>query len=99
MTQALIDVIAERERQREMFNEEHEQDHREGDLATAGACYAAHAAANDGNSKVRDCLQFAKRAWPWDISWWKPRNTRRSLVKAAALIISEIELFDLRNKS
>lgn len=34
------------------------------------------------------------RSWPWDASWWKPRGARRDLVRAAALIIAEIERLD-----
>jgi len=37
------------------------------------------------------------RGWPWAKSWWKPASLRRSLVKAAALLIAEIERIDRRN--
>ena len=32
--------------------------------------------------------------WPWAASWWKPKNRRRDLVRAAALIVAEIERID-----
>lgn len=32
--------------------------------------------------------------WCWDRSWWKPTTPRRDLVKAAALILAEIERID-----
>ena len=32
--------------------------------------------------------------WPWTSEWWKPSTRRRMLVKAAALILSEIERLD-----
>jgi hypothetical protein len=32
--------------------------------------------------------------WPWDRKWWKPTDRRRDLVKAAALILAEIERLD-----
>ncbi len=32
--------------------------------------------------------------WPWDGKWWKPTTPRRDLVKAAALIVAEIERLD-----
>lgn len=32
--------------------------------------------------------------WPWDKKWWKPKDARRNLVKAAALIVAEIERID-----
>jgi hypothetical protein len=34
------------------------------------------------------------RWFPWDRSWWRPGSRRRNLVKAAALLIAEIELLD-----
>lgn len=35
-------------------------------------------------------------AWPttWAEDWWKPKNPRRDLVRAAALLIAEIERLD-----
>ena len=32
--------------------------------------------------------------WPFAAQWWKPVSRRRSLVKAAALILAEIERLD-----
>lgn len=32
--------------------------------------------------------------WPWEGAWWKPTTARRDLVKAAALIVAEIERLD-----
>lgn len=32
--------------------------------------------------------------WPWDREWWKPKDRRRNLVRAAALLIAEIERLD-----
>lgn len=34
------------------------------------------------------------KEWPWADEWWKPKNPRRDLIKAAALIIAEIERID-----
>lgn len=34
------------------------------------------------------------KIWPWRGSWWKPKNRRRDLVRAAALIVAEIERLD-----
>lgn len=36
--------------------------------------------------------------WPrsWSRAWWKPKNPRRDLVRAAALLIAEIERLDRR---
>lgn len=32
--------------------------------------------------------------WPWEAQWWKCAHPRRTLVKAAALLIAEIERLD-----
>jgi hypothetical protein len=32
--------------------------------------------------------------WPWGGDWWKPKDRRRDLVRAAALIVAEIERLD-----
>jgi hypothetical protein len=32
--------------------------------------------------------------WPWLSKWWKPKDRRRDLVRAAALVIAEIERLD-----
>ena len=33
----------------------------------------------------------------WDSEWWKPKDRRRDLIRAGALIVAEIERLD-RNK-
>jgi hypothetical protein len=32
--------------------------------------------------------------WPWSVQWWKPKDRRRDLVRAGALIVAEIERLD-----
>jgi hypothetical protein len=34
------------------------------------------------------------RYWPWEDKWWKPKDRRRDLVRAGALIVAEIERLD-----
>lgn len=87
MSKATEDVLAERQRQImvEGWTLEHDDEHGSGELAEAGACYAIFA----------DQQGFSTPAhWPWDASWWKQAGRRRDLVKAAALIIAEIERLD-----
>lgn len=90
-TQAVKDVIAERHRQQavEGWTPEHDDAHDIGDLAVAGACYAAKAA---GRGMHR--ADSVPTLWPWAREWWKPKDPRRNLVKAAALILAEIERID-----
>ncbi|KVX33434.1 hypothetical protein WT32_02500 [Burkholderia anthina] len=84
-TQAVRDVIAERRRQvdQEGWTPQHDDEHANGELATAAGAYALF---NDSAP--------APFFWPWDASWWKPTGRRRNLVKAGALILAEIERLD-----
>ena len=94
MSNAIDDVIRERRHQieREGFNTEHDDEHFNGELCKAAAGYADHAAdviANGGEANFDVPCD-----WPWDDRWWKPKDPRRDLVRAAALIIAEIERLD-----
>lgn len=88
-TDAVRDVLAERLRHVtvEGWTPEHDDKHTNGSLAVAGACYA-----------LVDARDTIGGAWPWDFRWWKPTTKRRNLIKAAALIISEIERVDRASK-
>lgn len=89
-SRAIVDVIGERQRQvgEEGWTAEHDDAHQRGILAQAAACYAVHAsdfaAAGYGSAPY----------WPFDEEWFKPKDIRRDLVRAAALILAEIERFD-----
>lgn len=77
------EVLRERKRQitAEGFGRLHDNRHVHHELAGAAACYAL-------GSKLN---------WPatWDDRWWKPSpDRRRNLVKAAALLVAEIERID-----
>jgi hypothetical protein len=93
MSYAARDVLAERQRQIEIegWTLEHDDTHSNGEMARAGAAYAYHA----GLSGERRAARFPQ-GWPvgWALSWWKPTDRRRDLVKAGALIIAEIERLD-----
>lgn len=94
MTDALALIAAERERQKsvEGWTIEHDDEHTDGSLASAAACYALPPA--DRKQRVLGQL-LVDALWPdsWDFHWWKPkpRNRVRELVKAGALIVAEIE--------
>lgn len=60
-----------------------------GELALAAGCYALSASGAHGGMP---CL--VRFIWPWAMSWWKPKGARRDLVRAAALIVAEIERLD-----
>jgi hypothetical protein len=100
LADAARDVLAERQRQvtAEGWTPEHDDAHDSGQLAGAASCYAAHV---NGRQWVffAGCADDYKSEptpdyWPWDESWWKPTTPRRDLIKAAALILAEIERLD-----
>jgi hypothetical protein len=88
-SEALIDVMNERNRQHneEGWTPEHDDAHTFGELAHAAACYAMPIFVRPEEMPI---------GWPtdWDEDWWKPTDRRRDLVKAAALILAEIERLD-----
>ena len=93
---AIHDVEAERHRQvfEEGFIEQHDDLHDKGEMARAAAAYAIHSARfRDANEKEYR-IKAAHPEWPWSRQWWKPKDRRRDLIRAAALIIAEIERLD-----
>jgi len=96
LTGPLGDVLLERERQinKEGWSIQHDDTHIRGEMASAAACYAVPS---------RHRLEAFKAFWPssWSELWWKPAGPhsdlsarRRDLVKAAALIVAEMERID-----
>jgi len=81
-SKAVTDVLAERVRQveKEGFTPAHDDQYQEYELAFAAGCYAMGVRLHG--------------AWPWSSSWWKPSSRRRNLIKAAALLLAEIERVD-----
>lgn len=95
LSQAARDVVAERQRQKDVegWSSEHDDKHHTGDLAIAAACYAQASTYDDvTRSDLSDIPP--PRLWPWDEAWWKPKSRRQDLVRAGALIIAEIERVD-----
>ncbi|GAB3467445.1 hypothetical protein [Azotobacter salinestris] len=92
LTAAARDVLAERRRQIEVegFSLEHDSQYDLGEFPAAAACYALFA--------QRQVLGLRKcepdHAWPWNLGCWKPGDARSALVKAAALLLAEIERMD-----
>ncbi len=83
---------------------EHDDDHSKGELAMAAIAYAASAcaavqAAAEQGMRLGDLDYAAMGAgvpefWPWFSDQWKPKSIRRDLVRAAALLIAEIDRLD-----
>jgi hypothetical protein len=89
-TTGMIDVLSERARQRaprpsgEGWDDEHDAQHRHNQLIKAACAYALAEGAE----------ALAPLVWPWNMSWWKPKTKRRNLVRAAALLIAEVDRLD-----
>lgn len=104
MTKAIDDVIAERQRQMAIegwTTERDDREHRNGELSLAGAAYALAGQSKVAAKMARDyktdevvAPHSAQCVWPWHKDWWKPTDQRRNLVKAAALLIADIERLD-----
>lgn len=84
-------IAAERKRQveKEGWSAGHDDEHDDGEIARAAACYALppEVRAWKKLNHITDTL------WPWFAEWWKPcpDDRVRELVKAGALIAAEID--------
>jgi hypothetical protein len=103
------DVLEERKRQisQEGWTPEHDNTHKHGELAMAAALYASPRVGLCIPVVNNDGVSFDD-PWPWwkdtkatgrsstyrARAWWKPKDRRRDLVRAAALILAEIERLD-----
>lgn len=84
-TRIVIEQIRhERLRQisQEGWTVEHDDKWTGGELSRAAASYAGWVQAKKPPQ------------WPWPLGWWKPKNKRQNLIRAAALIVAEIERLD-----
>lgn len=88
------EIAAERRRQVEAegWTPEHDDEHLNAEMAAAALCYVQSALCENG--KPKSPLRGVPGFWPWDDAWWKPRGPRRDLIRAAALIVAEIERLD-----
>src|SRR3990167_7488 len=102
MSDAINDVLAERARQRavEGWTDAHDDAHVDRSLAAAAACYITHAYGRawlcGGPTEEEYRAEPVPLDWPdsWSDSWWKPKNPRSDLIRAAAMIIAEVERMD-----
>lgn len=92
------EVFAERRRQveKEGYSARHDDGH-PGEMASAAAAYALCAAESIPMAPAqegRDFHSMPPRFWPWEGPAFKPKGPRRDLIRAAALIVAEIERID-----
>lgn len=89
----IADIAAERRRQVEVegWTPEHDDARVNCEMSAAAASYAMFAA-EPYYDQLRDTsVPFF---WPWDMGLWKPKDRRRDLIRAGALIVAEIERLD-----
>lgn len=109
VSRAAIDVLNERLRQQddEGWTAEHDDAHVKGEMPLAALCYTmnaiVYAQMTAMGMPAQQLTQKSNSApvpqtWPWDRQWWKPAGQRRNLVKAAALLLAEIERIDRADK-
>ncbi len=86
------DAMGERLRQIEIegFDSAHDDKEVGGGLAYAAACYAL--TSRPESSTLRQ--EMAEKMWPWDKKWFKPKDPRRDLIRAIALLVAEVERID-----
>lgn len=100
MSHVLAEIGDERTRQilSEGYDHQHDDAHEDFELARAAAVYTIYATLPE-----LDCLFAIDHGprlfgsdilWPWDRSFFKPGTARRDLIKAAALLVAEIERMD-----
>lgn len=95
----ILEIANERRRQinAEGWTPEHDDQHSSGELAGAAGCYAKHVNARQwcfkNNPDDYQC-EPEPSGWPWAAEWWKPKNPRSDLIRAAALIVAELERLD-----
>lgn len=96
LLKGINDVASERMRQieQEGYSAARDDQYEGGTLAVAGACYGVHAAWSLSIDGMGERLDGVPQWWPWDSSTWNPGTPRENLVKAAALLIAEIDRYD-----
>lgn len=90
------EVAAERRRQigSEFWDLDHDDRHVEGELARAAAAYALASTGIVRLAYNPELAETVPQDWPWSSLYWKPSDRRRMLIKAAALLVAEVERLD-----
>lgn len=101
MIKILQDIMAERHRQisEEGFSLERDRkEYPDGQLALAAACYAGGPQELFRlGPRLSNGSHLYLPLWPWSRVWWKPKDRRRDLIRAAALIVAELQRMEAEN--
>lgn len=96
ITLGALDVLTERNRQQapvdtggEGLSLAGDRYYTRGQLCEAAAAYALSADPRDP-----DVDQVYPHHWPWASQWWKPKSHRENVIRAAALLLAEIDRLD-----
>lgn len=100
LSNAAEDVLNERSRQigQENYSTEHDDGYQNNELVRAAGGYVDQVIRRSwvfsdyGQEAYQD--DDDPEFWPWDEKHWKPKSPREDLVRAAALLIAEIERID-----
>lgn len=104
MSKAIQDVVSERQRQQlvEGYTTDLDDNYTHNEMTAAAVGYAQHVVSrgwvhsfDNENYQSETCPSI----WPWDEKYWKPKSPREDLVRAAALLIAEIERIDRTNQA
>ncbi|EXH14071.1 hypothetical protein J668_3669 [Acinetobacter baumannii 1276470-86] len=106
-SQAVKDVLNERERQiiKEGYLPEFDNLYEGNELPRAASCYVDHAVSRGWVYSSKDFgpevyMDEDAAGWgPFADTFWKPKSPRQDLVRAAALLIAEIERLDREVKA
>jgi len=84
-------IAAERDRQRtdEGYDAKHDARHQGGELRDAAICYI----------RAKNAKSRQTRLWPWDGTYWNPKDKLRNLVRAGALLAAEIDRLEQAAKA
>lgn len=93
-TTAGLDVLGERARQRrwEGYDDAHDDKHQDFALTAAAISYLTDARLR--GTTGHGFSESPPPDWPWEVTDWKTKKVRQSLVVAAALVVAEIERLD-----
>jgi hypothetical protein len=79
------------------FDLEHDLSHNDGELSFAAATYAIQQVPHPTPEMLEWPSPTWYELWPWGRSFYKPKTRRENLLRAAALLLSEITRLDAEN--